>query len=207
VTGTGVTDRPAVTPARSGRPLLPSRVVVDFDVTAALAAAADGDQQAWDSIVARYGGLVWSVARGFRLSDADAADVSQTTWLRLVEHLGDIRDGERLGAWLATTTRREALGLLRRNGRDLPTEDLDLLDAQEPVSGPEHEALRTERDALLWRAFSRLPASCQRLLRVLMADPQPSYAEASAALNMPVGSIGPTRARCLTGLRNLVGGT
>jgi RNA polymerase sigma factor (sigma-70 family) len=184
--------------------------VVDFDAAAGsdtatvLAAAVQGDQRAWDVIVARYSGLVWSVARGFRLGAADAADVSQATWLRLVEHLGDVRDGARLGAWLATTARREALGLLRRGGRDVPTEDVELLDAAQAEGSPESEILRSEQDVRLWGAFGRLPCPCQRLLRVLLADPAPSYADVAAALDMPVGSIGPTRGRCLSTLRGLL---
>jgi RNA polymerase sigma factor (sigma-70 family) len=188
--------------------LLASRDVADFNPVAALAAAADGDQGAWDAIVARYSGLVWTVARSFRLGSADAADVCQATWLRLVEHLGDIRDGERLGAWLATTARREALGLLRRGGRDVPTEDLELLPAASSAGSagsagpsPEDEVLRTEQEALLWRAFERLSDRCQHVLRVLLTDPPPTYAEAGVALDMPIGSLGPTRARCLGALR------
>jgi RNA polymerase sigma factor (sigma-70 family) len=185
--------------------LLASRTVADFEPSAALAAAAKGDQQAWDTIVNRYSDLVWAVARGFRLNSADTSDVTQATWLRLVEHLTDIRDGERLGAWLATTARREALGLLRRGRRDIPVESTGLA---EPDRGdeesPEQQILRTEEDSLLWKAFRRLGAQCQRLLRVLLVDPPLAYAEVGAALGMPVGSIGPTRARCLSALRALL---
>jgi RNA polymerase sigma factor (sigma-70 family) len=187
--------------------LLASRTVADFEPSAALAAAAKGDQQAWDAIVNRYTELVWAVARGFRLNPADASDVTQATWLRLVEHLTDIRDGDRLGAWLATTARREALGLIRRGRRDIPVEDAGLAqpDAIDGES-PEEHILRAEQDTLLWQAFRRLGGPCQRLLRVLLVDPPPAYAEVGAALGMPVGSIGPTRARCLSMLRALLKG-
>jgi RNA polymerase sigma factor (sigma-70 family) len=179
--------------------------VVEFEPAAALAAAAKGDQQAWDSIVNSYSELVWTVARSFRLSATDASDVSQATWLKLVEHVGDIRDAERLGAWLATTARREALGLLRRSKRDIPVEDAGLTEADEhDDDGPEQRAMRNEQDLLLWRSFKQLGDACQRLLRMLLIDPPPSYAEIGAALSMPVGSIGPTRARCLTSLRALL---
>ncbi len=179
--------------------------MAEFEPSAALAAAAKGDQQAWDAIVKRYSDLVWMVARGFRLSPADASDVAQATWLRLVEHLADIRDGERLGAWLVTTAKREALGLLRRGRRDIPVESTGLAEP-DAVDGesPEQYILRTEQDTLLWKAFRRLGAQCQRLLRVLLADPPLAYAEVGAALDMPVGSIGPTRARCLSTLRALL---
>ncbi len=118
---------------QSGAPaaLLTSRTVADFEPAAALALAAGGDQLAWDSIVSAYGEMVWGIARSYRLSSSDAADVVQATWLKLVEHVGDIREGDRLGAWLATTTRREALGLLRRSKRDIPVEDAGLAEADD----------------------------------------------------------------------------
>lgn len=172
-----------------------------------LGLAAAGDQRAWTSIVDRYAPLVWSVARSFRLSAADAADVHQATWLRLVEQVDSIRDPERLGAWLATTARREALALLRRASRDLPMSDLHSLEPS-PKDVPEQnldsDLLRRERDEDLWRAVGRLPGNCQNLLRLLLIDPPPSYSEVSAALDIPVGSIGPTRARCLDHLRRSV---
>lgn len=170
--------------------------------------AAAGDQSAWVRIVDRYAPLVWSVARSFRLSSADAADVHQATWLRLVEQLESIRDPERLGAWLATTARREALALLRRASRDLPTGDMHLLEprleSSDPDQSPDSQLLRRERDEDLWEAIGKLPGNCRNLLRLLLIDPPPSYAEVSAALDIPVGSIGPTRARCLEHLRRSV---
>jgi len=188
--------------------VLASGVVADFDATELLARAARGDTAAWAELVGRYCELVWTVARAFRLSAADAADVSQATWLRLVEHLGDIRQGDRLGAWLVTTARREALGLIRRSGRDLPVEDTDTVwSGSVDEVGPEQTILRRERDASLWQAFRGLPGACQRLLQILMAEPTPTYAEVSAALEIPVGSIGPTRARCLASLRTLMSGS
>jgi RNA polymerase sigma factor (sigma-70 family) len=170
-----------------------------------LAAAAAGDQAAWDALVARYTGLLWSVARGFRLSGADAGDAVQTTWLRLVEHLDRIEDPDRLPAWLATTVRRECLRLLRKGRREQPVSDDDGLPDVPDDSPPVDDALLlAERDAALWRAFDRMPDRCRTLLRVLMASPPPSYAEVSAALDLPIGSIGPTRQRCLSRLRALV---
>ncbi|WP_155368240.1 RNA polymerase sigma factor [Catellatospora vulcania] len=172
------------------------------DTAALLRQAGDGDQRAWNTIVERYSGLVWSVARSHRLGQADAADVFQATWLRLVEHLGAIREPERLGSWLATTARRESLAVLRRAGRDLPVGDLLTLEPRDRTA-PEVDSdlLRRERDGVLWQAFGRLPGQCQSVLRLLLLDPAPSYAEVSAALDIPVGSIGPTRARCLDQLR------
>jgi RNA polymerase sigma factor (sigma-70 family) len=168
-----------------------------------LAAAAAGDQHAWDALVQRHTSLLWSIARSYRLSNADAADVVQTTWLRLVEHLDKIADPERIPGWLATTARRECIHLIRRTDRhaEAPAELPDL-----PDDGPELDAalLRGERDAELWRALARLDELCQRLLRVLMSDPPPAYADVAEALGMKIGSIGPTRGRCLDKLRALV---
>ena len=163
-------------------------------------AAASGDCTAWSRLVERFSGLVWSVARAHGLAASDAADVSQTTWLRLAEHLSRVREPDRLGAWLATTARHESLRMLRGAARFVAADvDFDLFqdDREEVEAG----LLREERDASLWRAFRSLDPECQSLLRVLMADPTPSYAEVSAALGMPVGSIGPCRARCLERLR------
>ncbi|MFD1149625.1 RNA polymerase sigma factor [Saccharothrix hoggarensis] len=176
-----------------------------MDVTAVLAAAAGGDQGAWNTLVERYNGLLWSIARGYRLGEADAADVVQTTWVRLVEHLDRIDDPERLASWLATTVRRECLQLIRRTGRQRRAGDDESLDElPDPGPAPDESILADERDAALWRTLAALPERCQRLLRVLMASPPPAYAEVAAALDMPVGSIGPTRQRCLGRLRELV---
>jgi RNA polymerase sigma factor (sigma-70 family) len=162
--------------------------------------AAGGDQEAWDTLVDRFSGLVWSIARAHRLSPADAADVSQTTWLRLVEHLGRLRDPERIGGWLAATARHECLRVIRHAGRFVADGDVDL-DAVGTEPEPAALLLATERTAALWRAVDALPERCRMLIRVLMADPPPSYEDVAAALDMPIGSIGPTRARCLEQLK------
>jgi len=165
-----------------------------------VAAAAADDQDAWNALVARFSGLVWSVIRGHRLSGADAADVFQTTWLRLVEHLDRINDPARVGAWLATTARRESLRTLRLSGRQIPC-GYDLPQPEADTPDIDDALLRDERDAELWEAFGRLAPRDQALLRMLSAEPAPSYHEIAGALAMPVGSIGPTRARCLERLR------
>ncbi|MEU7873031.1 sigma-70 family RNA polymerase sigma factor [Dactylosporangium sp. NPDC049140] len=176
-----------------------------FDPTIALIEAADGDQRAWDALVTRYSGLVWATARSFRLGDADAADVFQATWFRLVEKLHQIRDGAGLGAWLATTARHEAIDMLRRRGRESPADLDDHMSVIRSTSGlPEESVLRAEEERLLWQTIRRLPDRCSRLLRAMGTDPVPTYAELAAALDVPVGSIGPTRARCLGQLRTLM---
>ena len=146
--------------------------------------------------------MVWAVARAHRLCDADAADASQATWLKLLEHVGSIKDPAALGGWLATTARRECLRILRNAARVDP-----LADAPETADGgPGLDArlLAGERDAHLWRAFEALGPRDQALLRMLAADPAPSYEEIGAALDMPIGSIGPTRARALARLRRAI---
>jgi RNA polymerase sigma factor (sigma-70 family) len=174
----------------------------DGDITRIVSAAAAGDQQSWDLIVTRYSGLLWGVTRAHRLGTADAADVVQTTWLRLVEHLPQIRNPEGIGSWLATTARRECLGLLRSGARCQPSEEMELLvDAGAEHAELDSALLTAERDAELWAAFNRLPTRDQALLRLLAVDSPPSYEEISAALGMPIGSIGPTRARSLERLR------
>lgn len=169
-----------------------------------VAAAAGGDATAWRAIVERFEQLLWAVARGHRLGQSEAADVVQTTWLRLVENLDRIRDPDHLGAWLATTARHESLRVIRLSGRAVPVdgETLDLTAA--PDAPVDAHLLVRERDALIWQAVRQLSPACQQLLRVLMATPPPSYQEVSAALGLPVGSIGPTRGRCLAKLRSLV---
>lgn len=124
----------------------------------------------------------------------------QTTWLRLVEHLDRLHDPERVGAWLATTVRHESLRVLRLSARHVLTPTELLPDEGEDVR-LDASLLVSERDRELWRAFVTLPERCQALLRLLVADPAPSYEQVSAALDMPIGSIGPTRARCLAHLR------
>jgi RNA polymerase sigma factor (sigma-70 family) len=167
-------------------------------------AAARGDQEAWNAIVDRFSGLVWATARAHRLSRDEAADVSQTTWLRLVENLGRIRDPERLPGWLATTARRECLRLIRLHGREVLSDETDLIESASDDL-PEAELLSEERDQGLWRAFSKLSDRCQALLRLLVSDDEPNYETVAAALDMPIGAIGPTRMRCLEKLRAFTG--
>lgn len=167
---------------------------------ALIRAAHDGDETAWGRIVDQFSGLVWATARAHRLSAADAADVAQTTWLRLVENLDRIQNPDALGAWLATTARRECLRLIRLRGRELASDDTGLFDA--PGDDPIDQRLITgERDRALAAALRTIGERCQALLRMLAAPEPPSYEEIGAALEMPIGAIGPTRARCLDKLR------
>jgi RNA polymerase sigma factor (sigma-70 family) len=185
--------------------IMDDRRVADDDLGHLLSSAAAGDRASWDRLVERFTGLLWAIARAHRLSQADAADVVQSTWLRLLDNLGRIQEPDRLGGWLATTARRECLHTLRRSHREpaFPVEEMldPVADRTDPVDA---DLLRHERDVALWQLFDELSDPCRRLLRVLIASPPPPYVEVAAALDMPIGSIGPTRARCLGRLRALV---
>jgi RNA polymerase sigma factor (sigma-70 family) len=163
--------------------------------------AGDGDQAAWNQLVERFSGLVWSTIRAHRLGAAESSDVAQSTWLRLVEHLDRIQDPERIGAWLATTARRECLRVIRTSKRELPSDEdwVFEVDSGETIDA---SLITEETNAALWRAFKAIEERCQALLRLVCAPDPPSYEEVSAALEIPVGAIGPTRARCLQKLRN-----
>ena len=194
--------------ADAGTAAEPYHEAVAGDVDGELVGRArKGDQAAWDAIVGRHGSRVWAVARAHRLNSADAEDVFQVTFLRLVTHIETIRDPARVGAWLATTARHECLRILRRAGRAVPSGDSEILDAADPLLPPlEGNLLADERQTALHAGLARLSEQCQRLLRVLMADPEPSYEEVGRALGMPIGSIGPTRGRCLKHLKRELGG-
>ncbi len=170
-----------------------------------LAGAAGGSQASWNALVDRFGGLVWSVVRSFRLDPATAADVSQTTWLRLVENLDRIRKPEALAGWLATTARREALRVIAHRQRYVPTVAIEVM--TDPVFvDPSADLVREERSRSLVSAFRELSAQCQQLLRLLAADPPLEYADIAEIIERPVGSIGPTRGRCLEQLRRRLAG-
>ncbi len=180
------------------------RPQVDEPSTEALLhAAAQGDQRAWDSLVDRYARLVWSVVRSFRLDDAAAHDVFQTTWLRLVEHLHRIREPDRLAAWLAQTTRNEALRTLRLQRRQQPTDVLGVL-PDRTVPEPAEVVVDAETRAAVAAALGQLGEGCQQLLRLLCAQPPLDYATIAELLGRPIGSLGPTRQRCLDKLRGLL---
>jgi RNA polymerase sigma factor (sigma-70 family) len=194
--------RTAHYPAGAGQPWKGHAVRDDPSVIALVARVRDGDQGAWNEIIERYSPLVWSICVRYQLSRSDIDDVGQSVWLMLVERIGSLRDPAALPGWLATTTRRECFRILRVAQHDqagLPPEDQMPLDPGAAMI--EQEVIAAERNAALRAAFAELPPGCHDLLSVLMSDPPCSYAEVSATLGMPVGSIGPRRARCLDRLR------
>jgi RNA polymerase sigma factor (sigma-70 family) len=169
-------------------------------LAAHLRRAAAGDERAWSELVAEFEGMLWAIAHWHRLSHADRADVVQTTWLRLAENLGRLREPGRLGAWLATTARRECLRSLRTSARELPdAEPPEVVDAHAPPI--DRGLIEAERVAALRSALRRLPDRDQTLLQMLVAETPPSYQEIGLELEMPIGSIGPTRGRALERLR------
>lgn len=173
------------------------------DVGQLLRRAGAGDRRAWDELVDRYSRLVWSVARSFGLDDATAADVSQTVWLRLVEHCDRIREPERLAGWLGTTTRREALRVIRGRRRQQPSEIVSNV-ADRVTPQPDELLIEDETTRAVYVAFEALSERCRHLLRLLCAEPRLDYATVADLLGRPIGSLGPTRARCLDELRRLM---
>lgn len=161
--------------------------------------AADGDRTAWDLIVERYSPLVWAICRRFRLSDVDAEDVCAGVWLRLVERLGTIREPAALPGWLATTTRNECLQTVRARKRQVPVDSTEFRDEEGPPS--DEWLLASERYIALREALAGLPERCRRLLSLLFGEPPTPYTTIATTVGMPVGAIGPNRARCLEALR------
>lgn len=172
-----------------------------------VARAAAGEQAAWDSIVARYERLVWATIRGFGLDRASAEDVAQSTWYRLVDQIGAIRNPEGIGSWLVTTARREAIRTARHAQRVRPAGDATELpmDTQPVAAFLAADLVAQEDRSAVREGLATLTERCQALLRIWSLDPQPSYNEISASLEMPVGSIGPTLERCLQRLRTALG--
>lgn len=160
-------------------------------------AAAAGSSSGWDGLVERFGALVWSTARAYGLSPDEGAEVAQTTWLRLAEQLGRVRDGhDRIGVWLASTARKESLRLLVTRAADRPSP------AQTPAAPTAATATPPAPEVLLWRVLRDLPEHCRRLLRVLSATPPPDREELAAALDLKVAEVPAARASCLEEFRH-----
>ncbi len=201
--GRTIADRAPAAPANARSGLIVAPAAGHVPVTALVTRAKNGDKQAWDELVDRYAPLIWSICRRYRLRRADADDVGQGVWLRLVDQLGSLRDPAALPGWLATTTQRECGRVLRASRKnEVPGQSPDAADIPEAVTGiTESELLRAERHAALRDAFTALPPKSQQLIALLIRDPPLSYAEISAKLGIPAGSIGPNRSRCLQKLR------
>jgi len=176
----------------------------DSELREVVAAAAGGDSRAWTTLTEQFGSMIMAVARSCRLNDADVGEVHQVTWLRLVENIDRIEQPERIGAWLATTAKRESLRIVRNRAR-VTLDHEGLLQRPDVDAKPLDAGPIAEEDAeLVRRAFAMLSPNCQRLLGLMAQDPPLSYKEISKRLDMPIGSIGPTRGRCLDQLRRIM---
>jgi RNA polymerase sigma factor (sigma-70 family) len=173
------------------------------DVASLVRRAAAGDTSAWERLVDQYSRLIWAMTRDFKLSESDAADVVQATWLRLLEHIGRIEYPDSIASWLATTARHECLRHLAASKRVMLVDNHDAAFGGSAAHQPEvdERLLAEERARAVRQAVAMLPTASQRLLELLMADPPVSYTEISDQLGLPIGSIGPTRGRCLERLR------
>ncbi len=163
-----------------------------------LQSAGGGDERAWTEIVQRYRGLVGAVVRSYRLQDADAHDAEQRTWLRLVEHRDAVRDPQRLGGWLATTASRECLRILRES-RAVVTDELDTM--PDPDRTVEDQVVDSDTITRLWTIVAALPPRGRSIMMELFADEQRPYADVARATGIPIGSLGPSRARLIGRVR------
>ncbi|HEY3000840.1 MAG TPA: sigma-70 family RNA polymerase sigma factor [Kribbellaceae bacterium] len=168
-----------------------------------LARAAGGEHAAWAELIRRYAPLLWSRVRQHRLQQADGLDVVQTAWLRLAENIDRIHSPEHLASWLTTVVSRECLRTHRMGSRAVPADDADLA-AVEPAAGPEPAVLEAAEHAALRSAVAGLPPKRRALMAALFDDDRRSYAQIASELGMPVGSIGPTRARTLADLARIM---
>ena len=167
--------------------------------------AAAGDSQAWDALMNRFVALLWSIAFRHGLGESDAADVVQNTWLRLFEHIDDVREPARVGSWLATTAQRESLRIVAQRQRVVPSDEEATFDGADRLQAPLDEALLMREQAAEARAaLDTLPPTWRSLVELLTQDPPLSYERIGADLGVPIGSIGPTRGRCVRRLRALV---
>jgi RNA polymerase sigma factor (sigma-70 family) len=175
----------------------------DVDTADLVARARSGCDEAWTALVERFVPVIRAVARGYQLSDNDIEDVGQTVWVQLLEHIDQIREPRALPGWLITTTRRESLRLIRQQRRTILVDPLASVyeDETETDNGVDADLLRMEEARVLLESLADLPPIQRNLLRLLSGEPTMSYREISAVLTMPVGSIGPTRARGLARLR------
>jgi RNA polymerase sigma factor (sigma-70 family) len=176
-------------------------VLTPTEVSVLVRDAASGSQESWNTLVDTFAGLVWSVIRGHRFSGAEAADISQTVWLKCVENLHRVREPERFAAWIATTTRHECYRITRRSGRSVAMAEVPEIEVDDISDGVVSSAIAAQDRDSIAEALGLIPPRCQVLLRMLSSEPPLTYDEISETLEMPKGSIGPTRARCLRHLQ------
>jgi RNA polymerase sigma factor (sigma-70 family) len=183
----------------------PHSVASDEETIQLVEAVRAGRPQAWEKLFNRYVALLWSVALRHGLHESDAADVVQNTWLRLLENIHTVRDPARIGAWLATTAQREALRCVAQSRRLVLKGDDNVFDGPDRLMPPvDEELLAREQGRAAMAALAALPDNWRSLVELLTHDPPLSYEEIGADLGVPVGTIGPTRGRCVRRMRALV---
>ncbi len=160
-----------------------------------------GDPAALDDLVRVMSPILWHVVRATGLDKEQSEDVVQTAWLALVRSAETVGDPQAVARWLCTTARREAWRVGKTAGRSTAVEE-DTLEWHLPSqASPESEVVLNDEQSRLWESVKVLPERCQRLLRIVAMEPRPDYARIAGELKMPIGSIGPTRGRCLDKLR------
>ena len=196
---------PGVAAAADGHGAAPPLDAASLEIAGWVRQAATGDIRAWNRLVDQYSRLIWSITASFKLGESDAADVAQTAWMRLIEHIDRLEQPARVGSWLASTARNECLRHVARRKRIvLVHEDSEFDGVDQHGPAVDEVLLASERAQDVRQAMTHLPPQWQRLMEMLMADPPISYAEISDELGLPIGSIGPTRGRCLAKLRVLL---
>ncbi|HSV67898.1 MAG TPA: sigma-70 family RNA polymerase sigma factor [Mycobacteriales bacterium] len=186
------------------RPAGPPASAAHDRLAGLLDAARAGERSSLEQIVVQLSPLLWQVARAQGLSHESAEDVVQTTWLSLLKHLADIRTPAALTAWLVTVTKRESWRVVRASRGERAMDDWSAAAVPDPDPPLDERLMADDMRRALWAAVRQLPQRCQQLLRIVAFTHRPDYAEVSAALGMPQGSIGPTRGRCLAKLRQLL---
>lgn len=193
-----VVDDPRSVTAPPGRPDRDARIA------GLVNAVREGSDDALGQIVTELSPLLWHVARAAGLSSGDAEDVLQTVWMRLLSHLEGIRTSAALTSWLVVTTRREAWRVRAEGRRHLPADREWFSTLPDQGPGSEEQVIADDQHRALWAAIGQLSSRCQELLRIIAFVPRPDYQAVAAELGMPVGSVGPTRGRCLAKLRALL---
>jgi RNA polymerase sigma factor (sigma-70 family) len=173
-------------------------------IAALVSAARQGSDDALGQIVTEFSPLLWHVGRAAGLSSSDVEDVLQTVWMRMLEHLDEIRTPTALAGWLVVTTRREAWRVRAAERKQLPADQESFAELPDQGPGSEEQVMLNDQRRTLWAAIRRLSPRCQELLRIVAFVPRPDYAATAAELGMQIGSIGPTRGRCLAKLRALL---
>ena len=164
----------------------------------------EGDEARMGDLVALVTPILWHTARAQRLERELAEDVVQTSWLALVRSADSIADPQAVLQWLIVTVRREAWRVVKRDARVEPREFESDDVPTSPEAAPEEQVLRDDNASRLWQHVAHLNDRCRELLRVIAFAERPDYASVAESLGMPVGSIGPTRGRCLAKLRQLL---